>query len=52
VHASILIFFGARLLLGDVIEVPTAVSLGVIAAALTLSVGISIKWPGASTSPA
>ena len=49
--ASILIFFGARLLLGDVIEVPTAVSLGVIAAALTLSIGVSIKWPGASTSP-
>ena len=50
--ASILIFFGARLLLGDVIEVPTAVSLGVIAVALTLSIAVSIKWPGASTSPA
>ena len=50
--ASILIFFGARLLLGNVIEVPTAVSLGVIAVALTLSIAVSIKWPGASTSPA
>jgi tellurite resistance protein TerC len=50
--ASILIFFGARLLLGDVVEVPTAVSLGVIAAALTLSIAVSIKWPGARTSPA
>jgi len=50
--ASILIFFGARLLLGDIIEVPTAVSLGVIAVALTLSIAVSIKWPGASTSPA
>jgi tellurite resistance protein TerC len=49
--ASILIFFGARLLLGDVLEVPTAVSLGVIAAALTLSIAVSIKWPGATTSP-
>lgn len=50
--ASILIFFGARLLFGDVIEVPTAVSLGVIAVALTLSIAVSIRWPGASTSPA
>jgi tellurite resistance protein TerC len=43
--ASILIFFGARLLLSDIVEVPTAVSLAVIAAALTLSVAASIKWP-------
>jgi tellurite resistance protein TerC len=50
--AAILIFFGARLLLGDVIEVPTALSLGVIAAALALSIAVSIKWPGARTSPA
>jgi len=50
--ASLLIFFGVRLLLGDVIAVPTAVSLGVIAVALTLSIAVSIKWPGASTSPA
>ena len=46
--AAILIFFGARLLLSDVIEVPTGLSLAVIAAALTLSVAASIKWPGAS----
>jgi hypothetical protein len=45
-------YFGARLLLGDVLEVPTAVPLGVIAAALTLSIAVSIKWPGASHSPA
>jgi len=50
--AAILIFFGARLLLGDVVEAPTAVSLGVIAVALTLSIAVSIKWPGATTSPA
>jgi tellurite resistance protein TerC len=50
--ASILIFFGARLLLGDVVEVPTTVSLGVIAVALTLSIAASIRWPGVSTSPA
>ena len=50
--ASILIFFGARLLLSNVVAVPTAVSLGVIAVALTLSIAASIRWPGASTSPA
>jgi tellurite resistance protein TerC len=50
--ASILIFFGARLLLGDVFEVPTGVSLVVIAVALALSVVASIKWPGASIRPA
>lgn len=47
--AAILTFFGARLLLGDVLEVPTGVSLGVIAAALALSVAASLKWPGGST---
>jgi tellurite resistance protein TerC len=46
--AAILMFFGGRLLLGDVIDIPTVVSLGVIAAALTLSVAASIKWPGAT----
>jgi tellurite resistance protein TerC len=45
--AAILIFFGARLLLSDVIEVPNHVSLAVIAVALGLSVLASIKWPGA-----
>ena len=44
--AVILIFFGARLLLSDVIEVPNHISLGLIAAALGLSVIASIKWPG------
>ena len=50
--AAILIFFGARLLLGDILEVPTGVSLGVIAMALTLSVVASLKWPGPSARPA
>jgi len=45
--ALILIFFGARMLLTDVIEVPNYVSLAVIAAALTLSVVASIDWPRA-----
>jgi hypothetical protein len=38
-------FFGARLLPSDVIEVPVGVSLGVIAAAIGLSVAASIQWP-------
>jgi tellurite resistance protein TerC len=45
--AAILIFFGARLLLSDVVEFPNHVSLLMIAAALALSVIASIKWPGA-----
>jgi tellurite resistance protein TerC len=47
--AAILIFFGARLLLGEVIDVPNGVSLGVIAAALALSVAASLKWPNPAT---
>jgi tellurite resistance protein TerC len=47
--AAILTFFGGRLLLSDLVEVPTAVSLAVIAAALTISVAASIKWPGSET---
>jgi tellurite resistance protein TerC len=47
--ATILIFFGARLLLGNVVEVPNGVSLGVIAAALALSVVASLKWPSPAT---
>lgn len=49
--AAILIFFGARLLLDDILEVPTGVSLGVIAVALTLSVVVSIKRPGPNARP-
>lgn len=47
--AAILIFFGARLLLGDFLDVPNGVSLGVIAAALSLAVIASLKWPGTAT---
>ena len=47
--ATILIFFGARLLLGNVVEVPNEISLGVIAAALALSVVASLKWPSPAT---
>jgi tellurite resistance protein TerC len=47
--AAILIFFGARLLLSNVVEFPNHISLGVIAVALALSVVASIKWPGPRT---
>jgi tellurite resistance protein TerC len=50
--AVILIFFGARLLLSEVIEVPNHISLGLIAAALGLSVIASIKWPRPGPQPA
>src|SRR5436190_7571189 len=43
--AVILVFFGARLLLSDVVVFPNHVSLGVIAVALTLSILASVKWP-------
>jgi tellurite resistance protein TerC len=46
--AVILVFFGARLLLSNVVEFPNHVSLAVIAAAVTLSVLASIKWPHAN----
>jgi tellurite resistance protein TerC len=46
--AAILIFFGARLLLSNVVVFPNHISLGVIAVALALSVAASIKWPGPS----
>jgi tellurite resistance protein TerC len=47
--AAILIFFGGRLLLSEVVAIPNQVSLGVIAVALALSVFASIRWPGPTT---
>ncbi|HEV7387408.1 MAG TPA: TerC/Alx family metal homeostasis membrane protein [Gemmatimonadaceae bacterium] len=47
--AAILVFFGARLLLSDVVEFPNHISLAVIAVALGLSVLASVKWPGVKT---
>ena len=44
--AVILMFFGARLLLGDVVEFPNWVSLLVIVVVLALTVVASLKWPG------
>jgi tellurite resistance protein TerC len=46
--AAILVFVGGRLLLSDVVEVPTGVSLAVIAAALAVSVAASLLWPQAA----
>jgi tellurite resistance protein TerC len=43
--AAILIFFGAKLLLSDVVEVPNHISLMVIAVALSLAVGASVWLP-------
>lgn len=43
--AGILIFFGVRLLLSDLVHVPHWVSLSVIAAAIAISVIVSIKRP-------
>ena len=47
--ATILVFFGARLLLSGVVEFPNHISLGVIAVALALSVAASLKWPAKVT---
>jgi tellurite resistance protein TerC len=48
--AAILVFFGGRLLLSDVVEVPVGVSLGVIAASLVLSMMASVIWPASESS--
>ena len=47
--ALILVFFGARLLLTDVVEFPNHISLLAIAVALTLSVTASLRWPAKLT---
>lgn len=46
--AVILVFVGAKLLLSGVIELPSEVSLAVIAVALTVSVWASIRFPAAT----
>jgi tellurite resistance protein TerC len=43
--ASILTFVGGKMLLGDVVEIPTWVSLAVIAGALALAVTLSLAMP-------
>lgn len=46
--AGILIFLGAKLLLGEIVEFPNWVSLAVIAMSISLSVAASLIWPGRS----
>jgi tellurite resistance protein TerC len=43
--AVILIFVGAKMLASHFIEVPVAITLGVIAAILAISIGASLLWP-------
>jgi tellurite resistance protein TerC len=44
--SGVLVFIGGKMLLEDVYEVPTVVSLGVVAAVLAASVVASLLWPG------
>jgi hypothetical protein len=50
--AAILAFVGVKMLLGDLVEVPTWLSLAVIAVALTLAVLVSIALPPRPPRPA
>ncbi len=43
--AFVLAFVGVKMLLSHVVHIPIAVSLGVIAATLGLSIAASLKWP-------
>lgn len=43
----VLVFVGAKMLVVDLVEVPTALSLGVIAFVLTTSIGLSLLFPKA-----
>jgi tellurite resistance protein TerC len=50
--AAVLLFVGVKMLLGDLVEVPTWLSLAVIAVALTLAVLVSIALPPRPPRPA
>jgi tellurite resistance protein TerC len=47
--SAILIFVGGKMLLADVYKIPIAISLGVIALVLGMSITASILWPGKAT---
>ena len=49
--AAILIFFGAKLILGGVFEIPNHLSLAFIAIAIGLAVAASLRWPGPGAHP-
>jgi tellurite resistance protein TerC len=44
--AAILVFVGLKMLGGDVVEVPTGVSLSVILLSIGIAAGASLRWPG------
>ncbi len=46
--SAILVFVGAKMLLGHFFEIPIGIALGVVASILTLSVIASLIWPKAS----
>jgi tellurite resistance protein TerC len=50
--AAILVFVGVKLAFIDFIKIPTVVSLGFIALALTLSIVASLRWPKKETEEA
>jgi len=43
--STVLVFIGTKMLLEDVYHVPTAVSLGIVATLLAVSVFASLRWP-------
>ena len=43
--SAVLVFVGAKMLLADIYKIPVAVSLGVVALLLTISVVASLLWP-------
>ena len=45
--SAILVFVGAKMLLGHFIEIPIGIALGVVASILALSVIASLIWPKA-----
>jgi len=52
--SAILVFIGAKMLAIDVVKLPVALSLGVVAAILAVSVWASLRWPkraGAGEAP-
>ena len=50
--AAVLVFVGAKMLLVDLYKIPTAVSLGVVASVIGLSIAWSLLRPPPSASPA
>jgi tellurite resistance protein TerC len=49
--AAILIFFGARLILSGVIQIPNMLSLAFIALAIGVAIAASLRWPDRGSHP-